>query len=174
MKLTKCENGHFYDADKYPGCPYCNTDLQRDAGSIVSQGSAEEPAPAAVPDGPVTGWLVVLDGTAAGRDLRLGEGRTFLGVDGEGTPVTLSADAALSARQAIVAYDPKEGSFTLLPGSSQELCYLEGKAVLVPEPLHGGEKLTLAGAALQFVPFCGEFRWPAARRGRRNRKNEKN
>ena len=30
MKLTKCENGHFYDSDKYPECPYCNADLLKD------------------------------------------------------------------------------------------------------------------------------------------------
>ena len=23
MNLTRCENGHFYDADKYPTCPHC-------------------------------------------------------------------------------------------------------------------------------------------------------
>ena len=63
MKLTKCENGHFYDSDKYPECPYCNTDLLRDR-SIVRTGEAEQPAAVetAAPAGPVTGWLVVLDG----------------------------------------------------------------------------------------------------------------
>ena len=71
MKLTKCENGHFYDSDKYPECPYCNTDLLRDR-SIVRTGEAEQPAAVetAAPAGPVTGWLVVLDGPAKGRDLR--------------------------------------------------------------------------------------------------------
>ncbi len=24
MNLTKCSNGHYYDADKYPTCPHCN------------------------------------------------------------------------------------------------------------------------------------------------------
>lgn len=83
MKLTKCENGHFYDSDKYPECPYCNTDLLRDR-SIVRTGEAEQPAAVetAAPAGPVTGWLVVLDGPAKGRDLRLGVGRSFLGLDG--------------------------------------------------------------------------------------------
>lgn len=67
MKLTKCENGHFYDSDKYPECPYCNTDLLRDR-SIVRTGEAEQPAAVetAAPAGPVTGWLVVLDGPAKG------------------------------------------------------------------------------------------------------------
>lgn len=85
MKLTKCENGHFYDSDKYPECPYCNTDLLRDR-SIVRTGEAEQPAAVetAAPAGPVTGWLVVLDGPAKGRDLRLGVGRSFLGLDADG------------------------------------------------------------------------------------------
>ena len=61
MKLTKCASGHFYDADKYPECPYCNTGLQTDS-SIVRSGAAEEspegtpvePAvPAGAPAGPV-------------------------------------------------------------------------------------------------------------------------
>jgi hypothetical protein len=161
MKLTKCENGHFYDSDKYPECPYCNTDLLRDR-SIVRTGEAEQPAAVktAAPAGPVTGWLVVLDGPAKGRDLRLGVGRSFLGLDADGTPVTLSADAPLSTRRAVLVYDEEKSAFTLLPGSSQELCYLGGDAVLTPQPLTGGETLRMGGAAMKFVPFCGaEFHW---------------
>lgn len=97
-------------------------------------GEAEQPAAVetAAPAGPVTGWLVVLDGPAKGRDLRLGAGRSFLGLDADGTPVTLSADAPLSARRAVLVYDEEKSAFTLLPGSSQELCYLGGDAVLTP------------------------------------------
>ena len=161
MKLSKCESGHFYDSDKYPACPYCNTELLKDH-SIVHEGEAEQPAAVdkAAPAGPVAGWLVVLDGVAKGRDLRLGIGRSFLGLDADGTPVTLSADAPLSARQAAVVYDAEKNAFTLLPGSSQELCYLGEDALLEPQPLTGGEVLRLGGAALQFVPFCSaDFHW---------------
>lgn len=116
MKLTKCENGHFYDSDKYPECPYCNTDLLRDR-SIVRTGEAEQPAAVetAAPAGPVTGWLVVLDGPAKGRDLRLGVGRSFLGLDADGTPVTLSADAPLSARRAVLVYDEEKSALLCCP-----------------------------------------------------------
>ena len=107
----------------------------------------------------MTGWLVVLDGPARGRDLRLGVGRTLLGADNAGQPATLSADAPLSARLAQLVYDPAEGSFTLLPGTAQELAYLEGKAVLEPRVLQGGEELRLLEHTLKFVPFCGTFRW---------------
>lgn len=158
MKLKKCDQGHFYDGDKFPGCPYCNTDLQTETAIVhTSEAPAAE---AAAPEGPVAGWLVVLDGPARGRDLRLGVGRSFLGLDAAGTPVTLSSDAPLGVRQAVVVYDPETDSFTLLPGSSQELCYLAGQAVLEPQPLTGGEELKLGAAALRFVPFCGAgFRW---------------
>ena len=88
MKLTKCEQGHFYDGDKYPACPYCNTDLQSES-AIVHTSAAAEAAEAAPPEGPVTGWLVVTAGPGRGRDLRLGVGRTFLGLDGAAAPVTL-------------------------------------------------------------------------------------
>ena len=153
MKLTKCASGHFYDADKYPECPYCNTGLQTDS-SIVHSGAAAAPA------GPVAGWLVVLDGEAKGRDLRLGVGRTFLGLDKDGTPVTLSADAPLSLRQAMLVYDGEAKTYTLLPGSSQELCYLGDTALLEPQELAGEETLRLGTATLKFVPFCGpDFSW---------------
>lgn len=158
MKLTKCEQGHFYDGDKYPACPYCNTDLQKETAIVHT--SEIPPAEAVDPEGPVTGWLVVVDGPARGRDLRLGIGRSFLGLDAAAAPVTLSPDAPLGARQAIVVYDAEADAFTLLPGSSQALCYLAGQAVLEPQPLTGGEELKLGASTLRFVPFCGDgFRW---------------
>ena len=162
MKLTKCEQGHFYDGDKYPACPYCNTDLQTENAIVHTSAAAQEdPAEAAPPEGPVTGWLVVVDDPGRGHDLRLGIGRTFLGLDAEAAPITLSPDAPLGARQAAVVYDEAAGAFTLLPGSSQQLCYLGGRAVLEPRPLAGGkEELKLGAATLRFVPFCGSrFHW---------------
>ena len=79
MKLTKCENGHFYDGDKYPECPYCNTELLKDH-SIVHAGAAEQPGPAAqaaAPAGPGAGWPAGRARSAAGQSsYRAGEGRT--------------------------------------------------------------------------------------------------
>lgn len=159
MKLTKCEQGHFYDGEKYPACPYCNTDLQADT-AIVRTRTAAAPAETGTPEGPVTGWLVVLDGPARGRDLRLGVGRTFLGLDAAEGPVTLNPDAPLGARMATVVYDEAVSLFTLLPGSSQQLCYLAGEAVLEPQPLLAGQELKLGASTLRFVPLCGSaFHW---------------
>ena len=165
QEVVKCSycggTGHTADT-----CAVKKTAEQQTAAVAAQQQAAAQAAEqaaaaqAAAPAGPVTGWLVVLDGPARGRDLRLGIGRSFLGLDDAGAPITLSADAPLSARQAVVVYDAEKNSFVLLPGSSQELCYLGEEAVLAPSPLTGGETLRLGGAALTFVPLCGgAFHW---------------
>lgn len=162
MKLCKCETGHFYDGDKYPQCPYCNTELQQ-GGAIVAATEAAPPAQEAFagPRGPVAGWLVVLTGPCAGQDYRLGQGRSFFGLDEAGQPAPLGADAPLSRRLLTVAYDPETGEFSALPGSGQELAYVNGKANLTQQPLAAGDEIRMGGQALRFVPFCGAFRWPA-------------
>ena len=116
-------------------------------------------APEAVPSGPVAGWLVVTEGPGRGRDLRLGEGRSFLGTGADGAPCLLSADAPLSARVAAVAYDPKDGSFTLVPGSASELCYQTASACWSRSRWPRAIRWRWARPSLRFVPFCGEFRW---------------
>ena len=169
MKLSKCESGHFYDSDKYPECPYCNTELLKDH-SIVHEGEAEQPAAVdkAAPTGPVAGWLVVLDGPARGQDLRLGEGRNFLGVDAAGNPAVLDANSPLAVRRGIVVYDPQDNNWCALPGSSNELCTLNGKSLIEKMPLTAGDIFAVGGAQLRFVPLCGpEFNWNAAPKERK-------
>lgn len=167
MKLTKCPNGHFYDADKNPECPYCNGGLE--AGSAIARpGAAAEAGLAAAPKGPVTGWLVVLDGPARGQDLRLGEGRNFLGVDAAGNPAVLDANSPLAVRRGIVVYDPQDNDWCALPGSSNELCTLNGKSLIEKMPLTAGDTFAVGGAQLRFVPLCGpEFNWNAAPKERK-------
>lgn len=167
MKLTKCPNGHFYDADKHSECPYCNGGLE--VGSAIARpGVAAEAGLAAAPKGPVTGWLVVLDGPARGQDLRLGEGRNFLGVDAAGNPAVLDANSPLAVRRGIVVYDPQDDNWCALPGSSNELCTLNGKSLIEKMPLTAGDTFAVGGAQLRFVPLCGpEFNWNAAPKERK-------
>ena len=161
MKLTKCPNGHFYDADKHPECPYCNGGLE--AGSAIAQPGTAAEVDLAAPKGPVAGWLVVLDGPARGQDLRLGEGRNFLGVDAAGNPAVLDANSPLAVRRGIVVYDPQDNNWCALPGSSNELCTLIEKM-----PLTAGDTFAVGGAQLRFVPLCGpEFNWNAAPKERK-------
>ena len=58
MNLTKCANGHYYDADKYSSCPHCSkaNDTEDDvtinmeqAGATVPHTPAPVPTPAPAP-----------------------------------------------------------------------------------------------------------------------------
>ena len=159
MKLTKCPNGHFYDADKHPECPYCNGGLE--AGSAIAQPGTAAEVDLAAPKGPVAGWLVVLDGPARGQDLRLG-------VDAAGNPAVLDANSPLAVRRGIVVYDPQDNNWCALPGSSNELCTLNGKSLIEKMPLTAGDTFAVGGAQLRFVPLCGpEFNWNAAPKERK-------
>lgn len=40
MKLTRCSNGHFYDAEKYSSCPHCSGAGAGDPGTIPFSGAA--------------------------------------------------------------------------------------------------------------------------------------
>lgn len=40
MNLTRCENGHFYDGEKYPRCPHCSGD-GAGTGNVVNDDSTE-------------------------------------------------------------------------------------------------------------------------------------
>ena len=143
MKLTKCPNGHFYDADKHPECPYCNGGLE--AGSAIAQPGTAAEVDLAAPKDPVAGWLVVLDGPARGQDLR-----------------------PLAVRRGIVVYDPQDNNWCALPGSSNELCTLNGKSLIEKMPLTAGDTFAVGGAQLRFVPLCGpEFNWNAAPKERK-------
>lgn len=167
MKLTKCPNGHFYDADKHPECPYCNGGLE--AGSAIAQPGTAAEAALAAPKRPGGGWLM-----DTGRPRRragpccLGEGRNFLGVDAAGNPAVLDANSPLAVRRGIVVYDPQDNNWCALPGSSNELCTLNGKSLIEKMPLTAGDTFAVGGAQLRFVPLCGpEFNWNAAPKERK-------
>ena len=105
---------------------------------------------------------------ARGQDLRLGEGRNFLGVDAAGNPAVLDANSPLAVRRGIVVYDPQDNNWCALPGSSNELCTLNGKSLIEKMPLTAGDTFAVGGAQLRFVPLCGpEFNWNAAPKERK-------
>ena len=53
MAQIECGRGHLYDPEKYPTCPYCNTNQQITVAAVVRTG-AVRPAAATV-----ICWLVL-------------------------------------------------------------------------------------------------------------------
>jgi hypothetical protein len=105
---------------------------------------------------PVVGWLVCVEGGDRGRDYRLRTAKNFIG-RASSMDVTLGRDETVSReRHAVVAFDPQEKKFWVLPGDAQGLVYLNAKVVHTPTELAENDVISVGKSKLMFVPFCGE------------------
>lgn len=185
MNLQKCENGHFYDADKFQSCPHCQDlkdDLPTQGGVAASpqvnsatnvpnipnitSNAFQKPSDDAPTVGifqrstgngtqPVVGWLVCVKGTCMGQSYQLKEGKNFIGRSEE-MDVVIRGDMAIARiRHACLIFEPRAGVFYAQPGESHELFYLNGNVVLNSEVLKAYDVITLGETDLLFVPLCG-------------------
>lgn len=191
MNLTRCENGHFYDADRFDSCPHCNqtsisTVLQNENGESEYTMPLEPqnpvmPAPEPeiltedvsqvtigyfgdIPSEPVVGWMVVIEGAHFGEDFKLKTGKNFIGRS-KGMDVALTGDGTVSReKHAIVLYEPKSNVFLVQPGDAKELCYLNDKVVLTATEIKAYDILSVGATKLLFIPCCSEqFNWDSVK-----------
>lgn len=193
MNLTRCENGHFYDVERFDSCPHCN----QDTISTVLQGQGDEENKYTMPlnepasglgqlaeeitnakedDGvvntigyfgetePVVGWLVSIAGSNFGTDFRLKSGKNFIGRSGA-MDVALTEDSSVSReKHGIILYEPKSNVFLVQPGDAKELFYLNEKVVLAATEIKAYDTLTLGGTKLLFIPCCSDkFNWDSVK-----------
>lgn len=180
--LTRCNNGHYYDAQKHTSCPFCGVQsLELDIQKTMAKKSGGEPeltravgGGAAPQDAgktvgifrkklgidPVVGWLVVVKGTEKGRDYRIVSEKNFIG-RAENMDICIAGDESISRENhAIISYNPKNHTFRLFQGDSRGLVYLNDEEVITPEPLKQFDLIELGQTRLMFIPLCGEnFKW---------------
>lgn len=183
MNLKKCENGHYYDSDKYAVCPRCGSreaSLKKPADSApqpaVSQvepelEEARKEAPKAAlsqqseaaklePKRKITGWLVCIKGKLEGTVYELKSGRNTIGGDSKLDIVLAEDDQVARGCQMVVTYDPESRGFVANAGTSRELSYLNGQVVLFNQEMRNRDMLQIGGETLLFIPLCGEdFAW---------------
>ena len=190
MAMKRCANGHFYDDAKYQQCPYCgisNMDASNTVPIMASQtvGATVGATVAMTPEelakrqanagdagktvgimkqktgiDPVVGWVVCIDGPSKGQDYKIKSERNVIGRD-RSMDIAITDDTGVSRENhASISYNPKTGSFRLVPGESHGLAYLNDEEVYVPAELKRGDVIELGQTKLMFVPFCGEdFAW---------------
>lgn len=109
---------------------------------------------------PVVGWLVCTEGADKGRDYRIRSENNFLG-RGENMHIVIQGDSTISReRHAVLSYDPKTNSFTLLPGSGRGIVHLNGEPLYQHRELSPYDEIELGNTKLMFVPFCGpKWQW---------------
>lgn len=109
---------------------------------------------------PVVGWLVSVKGCGKGEGYVLKAGQNFIGRS-LAMDIVLKDDPAVSREHhAAVMFEPKQGTFYLMPGQSTGITYLNDAPLLAPTALSAYDKIGVGDTLLIFVPFCGEqFRW---------------
>jgi hypothetical protein len=109
---------------------------------------------------PVVGWLVCLDGPDRGRDYRIRAEKNFIGRD-PSMDICLAGDDSISRQKhATVAFEPKKGTFWLIPGEASGLVYLNGEVLYAPAQLKERDIVELGKTKLVLVPFVNDgFHW---------------
>ncbi len=186
MSMKRCDNGHYFDSNKYSTCPSCGIQDLDIHATVIHHVSQSSPAnadgqtvrqnQASISSGevgvtvgvfskkigidPVVGWLVCIEGSDKGRDFRIRSERNTIG-RAVSMDVCISGDDAISReKHAFISYNPRKNTFLLSPGESRGIVYLNDDEVAAPVPLKPFDLIELGQTKLLFVPFCGEhFQW---------------
>jgi hypothetical protein len=129
--------------------------------SSASQAGVASPAED-LPEGPVVGWLVVVEGPGRGKSVTLGYGMNPIGREASNRVVLSFGDMEISrTKHATVTYDPRGRKFFIQHGESSNLTYVGESPVLAPMELKPGDIIRLGDTTvLKFIPLCGDdFNW---------------
>ena len=181
MAMQRCQQGHYFDPEKYSACPACGVDGLEIVSTKAKRSSAATPMPSTQSKGhsnqaedmptvgvvhkqlgidPVVGWLVCIDGPQRGRDYRIHSERNLIGRSPD-MDICITGDETISRHtHAIVSFEPKRATFRLSAGDGRGLVYLNGEVVESPTKLIAYNIIELGQTRLMFIPFCGEqFHW---------------
>ena len=179
--MKQCDNGHFYDENRFDSCPYCREGAG--VGKTVAASTLGKTV-AAMPGGaiadtdrdktvgiikkdigidPAVGFLICIAGPNRGRDYKLAAGRNFIG-RAAAMDVALTDDDTVSREShALVTYDVKHNKFSLSPGQGRGITYCNDEQVETARPLKAYDIIEVGKSRLIFLPLCGEkFRWDEA------------
>lgn len=171
MEYSRCERGHFYDAE-LKNCPVC-AQGQEEYGETQSVGITKpigrvmdydptEPIVTGEEEGfsPVTGWLVCIEGPDRGTDYRIRNGYNYIG-RGEHMDICIQNDVHISnENQAVIGYDDIEKMFFFGPERGRNAVRVNGKMVINSVELSPYDVLTIGMSKMIFIPLCGEnFDW---------------
>jgi pSer/pThr/pTyr-binding forkhead associated (FHA) protein len=107
----------------------------------------------------IVGWLVCFSGSEVGRDFRIHDGSNSIG-RAPANRICVNDVSVAQNQHASIVFNPNDASFSLRPGWSRSLVFVNDKLVLYPVMLNPYDKLTLGQSMFVFVPLCGDrFGW---------------
>jgi hypothetical protein len=132
--------------------------VRRSSTSVAGVASPAED----LPEGPVVGWVVVVEGPGRGKSATLGYGMNSIGREANNRVCLPFGDMEISrTKHATLTYDPRGRKFFIQHGDSTNLTYVGESPVLSPLELKSGDLIRLGDTTvLKFIPLCGDdFNW---------------
>ena len=106
-----------------------------------------------------TGWLVCIDGEAAGCSMEIYDGINAIHPLAEGICIRQAWDNS-DGKEAVIIYDKESGQFRIQAGFSGMMIYVNDSLVLQPVRLRDRDRISVGSSEYIFVPFCDDnFRW---------------
>ncbi len=168
MKLTKCPNNHYYNADKLPYCPHCiNIENGIPIANLTGTDQADiETQSVHIIDGAHTlqqktvGWLVCIEGNMIGESFILYDKANHIGRSPH-MNICLSKEPTVSRdNHACISYDKDNKSMTISTGSNDAPVLLNDTPFIGSHPLHDRNLIQLGDCVLLYVALCNEhFSW---------------
>lgn len=165
--LTRCPNGHIYDANTVTFCPECpikGLELLEGVTTTnvevrpLARGRFADiwPDPSSRKIDPVVGWLVATDGPVAGRDFRIFSGMNTIGRHPHQV-IAIDDSSIRGARHAVLVFDCAFDRFYLTAENGS--VSVNGSAITEAVELIPFSTITFGGSTLLFVPLCGKYTW---------------
>jgi len=172
MSVIRCENGHFFDNEKYVQCPHCENGNASDAvrrsrkmKELVLNKKSYPQDEKTIGifkidnQDPVVGWLVCVQGKEKGRDYRIHAGRNFVGRHYK-EDISLPDDERVAGNNhCSIVYEPRSNTFLLVKGEGDYTC-INGERLDIQQIVHEDDYIEIGSSLFVFIPFCkGERTW---------------
>lgn len=112
---------------------------------------------------PVVGWVICVKGAYFGQSFPLKSGKNRIGRSHEMNVRLMDDDSVSRTCVAEIVFDTKACVFSILPGQSESLCYVNGSALYSRLVLQGYEEMEFGDTGRNkfiFLPLCGDkFQW---------------
>ncbi len=168
MKLTKCPNNHYYNADKLPFCPHCIhvengvavSDLRGERQADIDTVSVHTITPPTDFQKKTIGWLVCVEGNTVGESYTVYDCDNHIGRSSH-MNICLAKEPTLSREShACISYNKETKEICITATSNNAPVLLNDALLTDTHILCNRNLIQLGDCVLLFVALCDEnFSW---------------
>lgn len=166
MELIRCENGHYYNREKFPSCPQCAhiptfqapQTGQKDIETLLPNENAVRQINDSLRK--TVGWLVCTQGNMIGESFPIRQGDNRIGRSTTMDIILIYENSVSRENHANIRYDSEKREFSLILENSEHPVAINDKKITESAILTNRDRIALGKCVLTFVPFCdNNFDW---------------